>query len=378
MRVYPQINNSLLGDAAASGGGDLWVKFPQLQEWIKGDKKPTVNQLADFAKSVHIPFGFFFLDKLPERKNTVPLFRTNSKVAHFDYSFELSETINTILKRQDWLVDYLRNENYEELPFVGKYNDKHNYLTIANDIRKVLQLPLNWSQFLADKEAALKYLIKQAEAAGIYVAINGVLGNSSKNLNPEEFKGFVLSSKWAPYIFINGKDYPAARIFTFMHELAHIWLDKSAAFDIERFQPANTDTEKLCDAVAAELLVAKDVLVVEWKKVEKNINQLDVLERFFKVSKVVIARRLFDLGFYTRQQFFGFYNAYKAYWDAKKQSDDGGGGSFYANQPYRVGVKFFDTVNEAAVSGKLLYTDAYKLTNLYGSTFNNFKTYLDS
>ena len=98
MRVYPEINSNLLGDAAASAGGDLWIKFPQLQEWIDGKKKPTVNQLADFAKTVHIPFGFFFLEKLPEIKNTVPLFRTNSKVAHFDYSYELRETINTIQK----------------------------------------------------------------------------------------------------------------------------------------------------------------------------------------------------------------------------------------------------------------------------------------
>lgn len=377
MRVYPQINGSLLADAAALAGTELWVKFPQLQQWINGEKKPTVAQLAEFAKSVHIPFGFFFLEKLPERRNTVPLFRTNSKIAHFDYSYELSETINTIQKRQDWLVDYLRNENYEPLGFVGKYSNRHNYLTIAGDIRKTLQLPVNWSQFLADKDAALKYLIKQAEAAGIFVAVNGVLGNSSKNLNPEEFKGFVLSNKWAPYIFINGKDYPAAKIFTFMHELAHIWLDNTAAFDIERLLPANTDVEKLCDAVAAELLVANDVLAAEWKKVEKNKDQLDVLERFFKVSKIVIARRLLDLGFYTKQQFFGFYNAYKAWWSKKNESEDGGG-SFYANQPYRVGVRFFDTVTRAAASGKLLYTDAYKLTNLYGSTFTNFKTYLES
>ena len=48
------------------------VRNIQLQEWIDGKKKPTVNQLADFAKAVHIPFGFFFLEKLPEIKNTVP------------------------------------------------------------------------------------------------------------------------------------------------------------------------------------------------------------------------------------------------------------------------------------------------------------------
>ncbi|MFT4024440.1 MAG: hypothetical protein QM664_11720, partial [Flavihumibacter sp.] len=110
MRVYPQINSHLLSDAAASAGAELWVKFPHLQEWIDGQKKPTVNQLADFAKAVHVPFGFFFLEKLPAIKNTLPLFRTNSKVAHFDYSYELRETINIIQRRQDWLVDYLRSE----------------------------------------------------------------------------------------------------------------------------------------------------------------------------------------------------------------------------------------------------------------------------
>lgn len=378
MRVYPQIKNDLLGDAAALAGADVWIKFPQLQEWINGKKKPTVNQLADFAKAVHIPFGFFFLEKLPQIKNTVPLFRTNSKQPYFDYSYELAATINSIQKRQDWLVDYLQSEQQDELPFVGRFNTIHSYAVIADDIRKVLQLPVNWSQFLTDKEAALKYLIKKVEDSGIYVAINGVLGNSSKNLNPEEFKGFVLSNKWAPYIFINGKDYPAAKIFTFLHELAHIWLDKSAALDIERFQPANTAIEILCDAVAAELLVSKDVLTVEWKKVEKQANPLDYLERFFKVSKVVIARRLLDLGIYSRPQFFDFYNIYKAYWDNKNENEDGGGGSFYANQPFRVGIKFFETVDAATASGKLLYTDAYKLTNLYGSTFSKFKTHLEN
>ena len=86
---------------------------------------------------------------------------------------------------------------------------------------------------------------------------------------------------------------------------------------------------------------------------------------------------MLDLGIYSKAQFFGFYNAYKAYWEKKKE-ENGGGGSFYANQPYRVGIKFFDTVNAAAASGKLLYTDAYKLTNLYGSTFTKFKSHLES
>lgn len=66
MRVYPQIDPALIGRAAATARENVWIKFPVLQQWIDGEKKPTVKQLADFAKEVHIPFGFFFLEALPE------------------------------------------------------------------------------------------------------------------------------------------------------------------------------------------------------------------------------------------------------------------------------------------------------------------------
>lgn len=371
MRVYPPLNHTLLSQAAGKADAGLWVKFPNLNSWISGDKKPTVKQLADFAKEVHIPFGFFFLDKLPEKEVTIPLFRTNSRQAHFKYSPELEQTINDIQRRQNWLVEYLRSEGREQLPFVGRFDENIHFKNIADDIRETLQLPINWSQFLPDKEAALRYLIQRIESIGIFVAMNGVIGNSPKNLNPEEFKGFVLSNKWAPYIFINGKDYPAAKLFTLMHELAHIWVDKTAVFDIEKLLPANTTIEKLCDAVAAELLIDENLLLREWKKVQNSANAIQILERFFKVSQVVIARRLFDMGILKKLQFFQFYNQYSTFWDNRKE--DASGGDFYLNQNYRVGHRFFSIINEAATSGKLLFTDAYKLTNLYGTTFHKFK-----
>jgi Zn-dependent peptidase ImmA (M78 family) len=374
MNVYPPINPALLGQAAATAREDLWIKFPVLQQWINGDKKPTVKQLADFAKEVHIPFGFFFLDQLPVKQNTIPLFRTNSRQAQFEYSYELSQTITDIQRRQDWLVDYLRSEGEAPLSFVGRFNSGSHTNIIVNDIRNTIELPVNWSRFLQDKDAALKYLIEKVEAVGIYVAVNGVLGNSNKNLDPEEFKGFVLSNKWAPYIFINGKDFPAAKIFTLMHELAHIWLGETAILDIEQLMPANTDIEKLCDSVAASLLVDAGLLMNEWNKVKLQANHLQILERYFKVSQLMIARRLMDIGAYSKTEFFAFYRQQKALWDAKENT---GGGSFYANQPYRVGKKFFQWVNEATATGKLLFTDAYKLTNLYGSTFHAFKAHLE-
>ncbi len=376
MRVYPPINSELLDQAATTAGSDVWVKFPTLRQWIDGTKQPTLNQLADFAKQVHIPFGFFFLNELPERQNNVPLFRSNNNTPYFNYSFELSESIRTIQRRQDWLTDYFRSEGYEELQFVGSASQRQTTTVIANSIRQVLQLPLSWSQNLSNKDGAFKYLIEKIERQRIFVAINGVLGNGQTNLNPEEFQGFVLTNKWAPYIFINGKDFQAAKIFTLMHELAHIWLGKTAALDIEQFQPANTADEKLCDKIAAELLVPESELRNQWTRNSSSQNHLQILERHFKVSGIVIARRLLDINAYTRSQFFAFYNRYRANWKSQNNKNEGGG-NFYLNQNYRVGKAFYHIINEAAKNGKLLYTDAYHLTNLYGNTFHKYLTTLD-
>ena len=196
MRISPPIKNILLSEAAALQGDSIWMKFPALKAWIDGEKKPTVKQLAEFAKTVQIPFGYFFLDKLPETKNTLPLFRTGSKDKIFNYSWELSEAVRIIERRQLWLIDYFKKEQTDPLPFVGAAIGLTDVKGIADHIRNVLDLQSNWAQFLTGKDSALNYLIDKAEAKRIFVAVNGIVGNATRQkLNSEEFKGFVLSNK---------------------------------------------------------------------------------------------------------------------------------------------------------------------------------------
>lgn len=372
MPAYPNINLHILQLAAQTAGESLWQKFPKLNQWISGEKKPTVKQLALFAKDAHIPFGFFFLENLPQNTNTIPLFRSGFRKPVFDYSWELQQTIRDMQRRQFWVEDYLAAEGAAPLDFVGVAIGKKDIIKIAANIRKVLDIPLNWAQFANTKDDALNYLIHKIEAKGIFVTVNGVIGNSAKNLNPDEFKGFVLSSKTAPFVFINGKDFPASKIFTLMHEVVHIWLDKTAILDLENLLPPESEEEKLCDAVAAELLLPEEILIDAWEIVKNNPNHLQELERKFKVSRVVIARRLLDMDIYSKPKFFAFYNAYKEAWQ-KKQDSKTGGGDFYLNQPYRVGRAFFSLVSDAVKQGKLLYTDAYKLTNLHGKTYHEYE-----
>ena len=367
------LNREILKQAAERASSNINIRFPKLADWLSGGYYPSVKQLAEFAKAVHIPFGYFFLDKLPELKTGVPLFRTEEALPSENYSDELRDSIRIIQSRQEWLKEYLLNEGATPLPFVNSLNERDNPFLVAQEIRKTLQLLDDWTGSMPNWEMALKYLFDKIEDAGIYLAINGVVENNThRSLNPDEFRGFVLTDNYAPYIFINGKDFTAAKMFTLAHELAHIWLGKSAAFDLQFMRPSEDTTENFCNQIAAEFLVPQRLLQKKWEQIKYSSDPIDEVARQFKVSQIVAARRLLDTGKLTQIQFFEFYNDYQTRWQAsqKKQKP---GGDFYNTQHYRVGKLFFRQVRTAAKEGKLLYTDAYKLTGLYGKTFSHFE-----
>lgn len=369
-------NREILKLAAERIGGNITVEFPKLADWLSGGLYPTAKQLAEFARAVHIPFGYFFLDKLPELKTGIPLFRTEETLPSENYSDELRDSIRIIQSRQEWIKEYLLNEGATPLPFVNSFNETDNPLEVAQEIRKTLHLSDGWAGSIPNWERALKYLLDKVEDAGIYLAINGVVENNThRPLNPDEFRGFVLTDDYAPYIFINGKDFTAAKMFTLAHELAHIWIGKSAAFDLQFMRPSEDAVEKFCNQTAAEFLVPQHILQEKWGRIKHSSDPIEEAARQFKVSQIVAARRLLDTGKLTQKQFFEFYKDYQTRWQAfqKKQKP---GGDFYNTQNYRVGKLFFQEVRTAAKEGKLLYTDAYKLTGLYGKTFSHFENEL--
>lgn len=351
---------------------EFYAQNPEVESWTKGEKLPTVKQLEEFTHKVHVPFGYMFLPNPPEESIPMPFFRTAQKTSTNKVSLNVYHTIQIIQNRQEWLTQYLKDLDFPVLDFVGRFDAYSNYKTIVNDIRGFLQLDMDWGAGLKNWEDALNFLTDKIEDAGIIVTFNGVVGtNNYRPIDVKECRGFVLVDRRAPFMFINATDAKAAQIFTLIHELAHVWLGESAGFDNQNLLPANDPIEILCDKVAAELLVPESSFHEKWKITQ----DYKVLSNIFKVSPIVIARRALDLGFINLDHFFDFYNDYMADFKRKKaRQSQRPGGDFYATARKRVSVRFAAFVNNAVKENKLLYRDAYKLTNLKGNTYNTFVT----
>lgn len=115
MRTEVNINNEMLTWAIARAGynlHDFFLKLPNVAEWIEGTKKPTVKQLESFSKKVHLPFGYLFLQKPPIEKIPIPYFRTNVDKSE-KVGVNVYDTIQLMLQRQDWLREYLKDNEFE-------------------------------------------------------------------------------------------------------------------------------------------------------------------------------------------------------------------------------------------------------------------------
>ena len=367
MKTEVDINTDILSWAIERAGYDVRefeVKFPKVSEWLEKQKKPTVRQLEDFARKVHLPFGYLLLDEPPEEEVPIPFFRTYQTRTD-KVSLNVYDTILLYQKRQQWLQQYFRDNDFDKPDFVGRFKGETDFRTIVKDIRAELNLNTEWAGNQPNWEKALDHLTQLVENKGIIVAFNGVVGNNTKRPIPvEECRGFVLVDDTAPFMFVNSRDSKAAQMFTIAHELGHIWTGKSAGFDFRQMQPAGDANEKLCDKIAAELLVPEDIFIQKWAAT----NDFKTLARHFKVSPIVVARRALDTGKISKTAFFSFYNNYLEDVRDKKNRQESGG-DFYKTAKKRLSRRFLTHVDRAVRENYLLVRDAYHLTGLKGSTF---------
>ena len=369
MTLRVPVNPELLHWALRRSGRTpegLSGRFKKLTDWLEGKVQPTLKQLEDFASATHTGIGYFFLPEPPEEVLPVPDFRTLPEARNPTPSVDLLETIYLCQQRQSWYRDYARLQGEPQVAFVGSATLDESPTTVAVRMQQHLGFDIEARRQMGTWTEALREFIRLAEAAGVLVMVSGIVGsNTRRPLDVAEFRGFALADELAPLVFINGKDSKAAQMFTLAHELAHLWLGASGVSDNEARSLPDEATERWCNAVAAELLAPLEAVRAALAGQEPLSDTLQRLARRFKVSTLVILRRLFDAGRIDNETLNTAWQ--EELEQLKRVASASPGGNFYNTLGAHVGKRLERAVVVSTLEGQTPFTDAFLLLGVRGS-----------
>ena len=288
----------------------LGVKPSRLTEWEEGRLRPTVTQLRKAANVYKRPLAVFFLPRPPAQPQPLHDFRRFPGREQARFSPELLLEMRRARHRRAVALELLDDleRPVTTLPLRVALDDDPD--EVAARAREWLGITLAQQARWQAPYDALNGWISAFEACGFLVF-------QTSDVDLDEMRGFSLSGRRLPVIVLNAKDLPRARVFTLMHEFAHVMLDMGGVCDPQgvgrRWHTADERVEVFCNHVAGALLVPANVLLADSRVAENRGRRewpeatISALADSFAVSREVILRRLLILGrttdaFYERKR----------------------------------------------------------------------------
>lgn len=341
----------------------------QLTAWEEGEIAPPFGKAEDLANALHIPFGMLYLSARPDdSKVDVPDLRTLKDTQRKRLSPDFIDVINDVLRKQDWYREYSELNSLPKLHFVARFSMTDGVAKVASHLRNTLNINDNMRKRARNWAKYLSLIADAAENVGILVIRHGyVQSDNNRKLSVKEFRGFALSDPYAPVVFVNTRDFHAPRVFTLVHELAHIWIGESGVSNPDPSAipsgAGKNAIERFCNLVATEVLTPKSQFIDSWDAALSAEVNTARLTTQFRVSALVVLRRASDLGLINKTQFATLCRGAR-----EKQTPipkpSSRGANPYASIRLRNSVRFTDTVLRALRQQKLLYRDASRLLSV--------------
>ena len=251
------------------------VSPDRLIDWEVGNSKPTLRQAQTLAKAYRRPFALFFLPDIPQDFQPLQDYRKKGSKELGTASIFI---IREIQQKQAWISEVNEQNDEKKIPFVGRFLLQDNPMTVSKDILSTLDInPLQY-----EYENPINEWIDKAESNGIFISRTSFI-HSRLTLDSNEIQGFAISDLYAPFVFINSRDWNAPQLFTLVHELAHIWIAETGISN--QIQPIVRSHEKyhpiemFCNEVAANALIPIDYI--------SELSKSDTItsDQIFKYSK---------------------------------------------------------------------------------------------
>ncbi len=314
------VNPAVFGWARRSAGlGEeqaakkIGVSLTTLEEWEAGTLAPTLVQLRKAGTVYRRPLAVLLLETPPNESGFDALtdYRAEGERPR-NPSPELLAELRRAVGQRDVMLE-LQSVSPDSLPPPRELpRQSFRSTDIDGDgqqLRSFAGVELASQKTARDAGAALRLWISGIESAGIIVI-------HTSGVKPAEMHGLSINEWPYPVIALNGSDQPRRRLFTLLHELAHLALEGGGICDLHESQSASSNTpsaiERRCNAIAAAALLPGYALLAEaHSRSNWSLAELDRLSRQFGVSSEAVLLRLVELGRAT----------WALYWERKPELD---------------------------------------------------------
>jgi len=381
--IRVDVEPTVLNDAVKKSGrsvAEVKRRFPNFEKWINKELSPTYNQLVDLSKYLRVPFGYLLIQTPVVEDLPLLEYRTIDTESILNPSRELVDTIYDMERKQDWLRNKFIEEGIEPLSYVGVFENKTdiNYKVIVNKIRETFSLSKEWYKETTSRFTSFNLLRNKLSQKGITVMQNGIaLNNTHRPLDLNEFRAFTLVDEYAPLIFINTLDTNNGKTFSLLNEVAHVFLGINSLYN-DDFQQTEKDinaTEIICNKIAGELIAPTEIFINLWNFTYFDEQDLYTkvmnIADYFKVSKLVVAKKAFDQKYINQTQYNEIAQIVKNEFDKRKNRRRGPGGNAINNARSRLDDNFMRVLIESTEHGETPYTEAYKLAGVSRGVFED-------
>jgi Zn-dependent peptidase ImmA (M78 family)/transcriptional regulator with XRE-family HTH domain len=268
----------------------------RIRRWEKGEEQPTLAQVRKLGDIYKRPLAVFFLPEPPKDFDPQREFRRLVGVNPKKESFEMRLSLRMALFRRE-AARSMYERLKEPLPVTqASARASDDPEIVGAEIRKLLGIswdtqlewPNGWRAFNSWRAA---------------VEQQGVLVFLASRVELTEMRGISIPRGPLPVILINNKDENNGRIFTLLHEFAHILLANAGhrtSSLADHRSPEDQILERISNSFAAAALMPRQEFLAQLLRnpsaVDGNEEALRRIADSIKVSREAILRRLVTLG----------------------------------------------------------------------------------
>jgi Zn-dependent peptidase ImmA (M78 family) len=308
-----------LGVTEAALAGNITIEA--LTAWEGGDESPSMSQLRKLAEAYKRPLAVFYLQEVPVKFQVLSDLRRGGLAEQRPFSPVLTQEIRASHQRRELAHELSRELGEEISPYPFHLGDKTGEEAGAA-IRQFLGIGLQeLNSFGGDATGRRGF-----NAWRSAIEETGVMVFQCTKVSQDEASGFALAYDLTPVIVVNRKDVPQRRLFSLLHEFAHVALRESGVSDLNLNEKEvnKPDIEFRCNSIAAAALMPLEVLLPEfekWSVKDESLADEAIVQmaRRFGVSRPALLLRLVDAGRLRWKFFFEKIATYKEEY-AKEQA----------------------------------------------------------